>query len=108
MQLTNELLDKIDTQYIQVLIDVLEKNILDEATAKTITQKYIDLAPYASYEELKNKINTFTQTYPQFERLMKFVNENEEATRTKEVVSKMFDFIKQNQVDEAIQVVKKP
>jgi len=107
MQLTPELLAKIDNNYLQALIDVLEKEIMDEPTAKSATQQYLSLAPFTSFEDLKTKIQSFLKTYPQFERVMAFVKGYEDEERTKDVVAKMNSLIKNNQIDEALQIAVK-
>lgn len=107
MQLTSQLLEKIDNNYLQALIDVLEKEIMDESTAKFATQQYLSLAPFTSFEDLKTKVQTFLKTYPQFERVMAFIKGYEDEERTKDVVAKMHGLIKNNQIDEALQIAVK-
>jgi len=104
MQLTPELLEKIDNNYLQSLIDILEKEIMDEPSAKIATQTYLALAPFSSYDDLKTKMQTFIQTYPQFERVFVLIKGYEEEERTKDVVAKMQGLIKNNHLDEALHV----
>jgi hypothetical protein len=107
MQLTPELVEKIDNNYLQALIDVLDKELMDEPTAKSATVTYLSLAPFTSFEDMKNKVQNFISTYPLFERVMAFVKGYEDEERTREIVARMHGLIKNNQIDEALQIAVK-
>jgi hypothetical protein len=92
MQLDKNLTDKIELQFLQLLIDALENNLIDAEPAKAVAKEFLTLSP-SSYEDLKTKLQNFVQTHHEFQKLSTYLSTLEEKEKTDQVVNKMQSYI---------------
>lgn len=105
MQLSDELLKDIELKFLRELMEALEKGSMDEEQAKSSAHDFLALLPFANYDDMKTKIESFCKTYPELLETHVYILQKEEEQKTQSVVEKMRTFMKNDQIDEAINVV---
>ncbi|OGK09479.1 hypothetical protein A2767_04085 [Candidatus Roizmanbacteria bacterium RIFCSPHIGHO2_01_FULL_35_10] len=102
----NDFIEQIENEFLNLLIELLEKGVIDESYAKQTTQSFLNLYPFDSLENLKDKLNNFVSNNKEFLPFYTTYLHQEELYKTKDVLVKMRSFLKQNKIDEALQVAK--
>ena len=96
--------DKLEYLLLKDIINGLRDETISEEDAKTIAAVFLDLEPFASIDDAKNKMNTFIVTYPRFMLLKEYMDAYHEEQRTAAVIEKMKEHIKNDNLDQALQV----
>lgn len=99
-----ELESHIDSEYSQLLIVLLKTEQLGEAEAKNITRNYLALYPYVDIADMSKKLKQFTEHYSAFAKVYVSFLKHTEDEKTNEVLNKMRNFMKHDQLDEAIKI----
>lgn len=101
-----ELTEKIEKDYLNILVTLLRNGDIDARTGKQITREFMDLVPFTSIDDLQSKIKRFSETHKFFKNLYIDLLKYEEEKKTHELVREMRSHIKENRIDEALRLVK--
>ena len=98
--------NNLESEFLTQLIYVLKQSEIDTPDAKLITKEFLDLFPMQSLTEVTEKISQFTKKYPLFKNLNIIIMQIAEEEKTSALLNKMRGLLKNNQVDEAINLAK--
>ena len=101
-KLTNQL----EYIFLKKIIEGLKNNSLSIVQAKEKAQLFLKLQPFATVEDIKEKVKNFTSEHSQFNELMGLVDSFHTEQKTDQVIEKMKNFIKEDRLDEALDVAK--
>lgn len=105
MEANEEVIFQMENSFLLTLIDLLKKNGIEYDQAKKITGEFLALKPFTTVEDLKTKMGTFTDTYPQFKPAYIVVMQHEETHKTGVLLSQMKEHLANNDIDKALQLV---
>ena len=100
------LLEKSETDYLKILINLLKGGKVEVETAKVMTREFLALSPFGSVEDLKQKIKIFSDIHTFFGELYISLLQHIEDQKLSDVLGKMRSLLKQNKIEEALKVVK--
>src|SRR6187401_3290097 len=106
MQLNPELEKRIEIEYLRVIADLLQKDELTVEVAKQSANDFLALLPFNDFADMEAKLKNFIDKYPQLVNLEVILLQSKEDTKTKVLLEKMRDLMKNNKVNEAIQLAK--
>jgi hypothetical protein len=92
MQLTKELLEKVDKIYLLLLIEQLKQGVVSLKKAKNITRVFLTLT-YSSVKDLKHKIKQFSLSYKEFGPLSEKLFFLIEEERTKKILDRIKSYV---------------
>jgi hypothetical protein len=98
---------KIEIKYLRILAQHFKKGKIDVKTAKASTKLFLTFLPFKSYEDMRTKFKILTDTYPAFSEVYLYLLQQIEEAETQEVLEKMRKFMKNKDVDSAINVINK-
>ena len=101
-KLTNQL----EYIFLKKIIEGLKDNSISIMQAKENAVLFLKLQPFSTLEDAKTKVKSFTSEHVQFSGLMELVDSFHTEQHTGKVIEKMRDFIKNDRLDEAIDVAK--
>ncbi len=102
----NELQEKLERKYLQILIGYLRSESIDQATTNESAQAFLALEPIATVEEAKSKMEFFVSKFPQFSDLMSHLSSLESEMKTKDIIDEMQKHLRTNNIDAALSLVK--
>lgn len=105
LKLDNELVKKIEKDYLQIIIDSLKNGSLKLNEAKSHTKEFLSFLPFSSFDDFKKKIGEFVLKHPQYQKIYLLILKTEEEIKTQQILNRMRAFIKENKFDEALKVV---
>lgn len=103
----NELQDKLERKYLQILIGYLRSESIDQATTNESAQAFLALEPIANMEDAKSKMDFFVNKFPKFLHLVGYLSSLESEEKTKDVVDEMQKHLRSDNIDAALSVVSK-
>lgn len=106
MPLTQELVKIIQVEYLMTLSSLLKLGQIDVSTARATAQTFLKYLPFTDLEDLETKIKDFVSKYKLFNKLDIVVMQKAEEGKTSEVLEKMTLLMKQNKLDEALEIAK--
>ncbi len=99
-----KLTEQLEYMFLKKIIEGLKEGSLSILQAKEKAQQFLKLQPFTTTEDAKEKIKNFTTEHSQFNGLMELVNSFHSEQKTDETIEKMRGFIKEDRIDEAIEV----
>lgn len=102
-----KLTDQLEYMFLKKIIEGLKDSSLSILQAKEKAEQFLKLQPFTTTDDLKLKIHTFTSENRLFTELMNLVNSFHIEQKTDERIEKMRDFIREDRIDEAIEVATK-
>ncbi len=107
MALPNSFIKKIEIQYLRIMAQLLKKGKIDRKIAKGATNLFISDFPFNSYEDMRTKFKILVDSYPAFSDIYLYLLKEIEEEETQEVLAKMRNFMKNKDVDSAINIIQK-
>lgn len=99
-----EFVDEIEKDFLLQVVILLEQGKFSTIMAKTAAQEFLKLLPFTSFIDMKIKFHNFCLKNTSFLPLeIKIIN-YEEETKTKELLQRMQGFMKEKNIDEAVQL----
>ena len=90
----------------KLIIQYLKTGKLKLADARTAAKEFLALLPFKDKDDLKSKLQDFTGKHKQFNQVyITFLKVHEEI-KTAEMIAKMREYIRENKIDEALQLVR--
>lgn len=102
MQLPPHLVEKVERDYLNLLIAYLQSGEITAGNAKLVTREFLTMTPFLTEEDLEQKILEFTQKHPLFGGLYIDLLRFETESDSSETVIEMQRLIKENKLDDAI------
>ena len=88
------------------IIDGLKQNTLDMPDAKKSAQEFLQMEPFASVEDGKEKMNKFVQEYAQFVKMKEYMDAFHEEQHLDAKIEQMQQHIRNDNIDEALRIAK--
>jgi len=107
MQLPDSLIKDVEVEYLRQLTKVLKEGKADRILAKTSAQAFLKLLPFADDNDLLLKLGNYGKEFPLFTNLHVYALGLIEELKTKEVLEKMRSLMKNDNIDQAINLVQK-
>lgn len=98
------LIKSIEKEFLKIIIDNLRNGTLKLSEAKENAKSFLDLLPFASFEDIKKKIGNFVLKYPLYQKIYLSVLNIEEEVKTQSLLNRMRSLLKENKIDEALKV----
>lgn len=101
-----EIKNIVETDYLKLLSQYLKTGKIKLSEAKEVTKEFLALLPFADKLDLQMKIKTFTEKHPEFNQVYITFLKKEDLEKTAELIEKMRVLIKENKIDEALNLIK--
>lgn len=105
MPLSDEFVKKIEIEYLKLLATLLRDGKINRQIAKESAKTYLSLLPFSSDHDLQSKIKTFVEKYPMIDKYQVIVMDAVEEIKTAQVLEKMRTHLKNDNIEEAINLV---
>lgn len=102
MKLTTEFIERIEEEYLKILIKQLQEGDIDTAQAKQLSIEFLNLTPFQTSEDMETKIRSFTEAHPEFGGIYVNLLKYEDEARTSALLNQMRTHMKNNDVDQAL------
>lgn len=103
---TIDLAEQLSDRFLKIIIRDLKEETIDLPTAKKLAQEFIALEPFTTVEDARPKIETYVANYPQFASIKTYIDAYLDEKKIANVVDKMKQHIKDDNIDEALKVAK--
>lgn len=103
----NKVTKHLEYLFLKKIISGLRNKEINEIQAKDFATNFLKLEPFNSIMELKNKILAFTNQHSYFKELSDYLIAYYEEKRISQVIEKMRKYIKNNEIDKALQIATK-
>lgn len=107
MDLPDDFIVFVEKQVIRIVIDVLKSRSATVEQSKVVLREFLKLTPFSTLEDMKAKILNFSKVYPVFQPVYITVLKYEDDYEKDHLINKMRKLIKEQDVDGALEVVKK-
>ena len=107
MQLPDSLIKNVEVEYLRQLTKILKEGKADRILAKTSAQAFLKLLPFADENDMLLKLGNYGEEFPLFTKLHVYALGLIEELKTKEVLEKMRNLMKNDDIDKAINLVQK-
>lgn len=94
----------VEYQYLKHVVEGVRNKTLSLPDAKKSAQAFLKLLPFASTDDIKNKMETYANEFSQFSFLAQYIKVYEEEQKMASVIEKMKQHIQNNNIDEALKV----
>lgn len=102
-------IEKTELDFLDKLVIFLRNGTISFEDGKTLTREFLAMTPFTSEEDLQDKIKQFIAVHRNFEGIYITLLNFHEQSKTQELLKRMQEHIKDNKIDEALQLVaKKP
>lgn len=93
--------------FLKHLSDGLKSGSIDIPTAKQLTSAFLQIDPFASIDDAKQKMQAFSQQFPSFMQLKNYIDAFYSEQHKDEVIEQMRAHLKQGNIDQALEVAQK-
>lgn len=107
MPLSDEFIKTIEIEYLKLLVALLKDGKINRKIAKESAKTYLSLLPFSSDEDLQTKVKRFVEMYPMTDKYQVIVMDAIEKMKTAQVLDKMRTHLKNDNIEEAINLVDK-
>lgn len=101
-----EITSRLEYMFLKTIVTNLRANTMDVAQAKQLAQEFLNIEPFTTVDDAKQKIGEFVASHAAFGKLKEFVDAFHHEQQVDEVVAKMRQHIQENNLDEALKVAK--
>ena len=107
MPLSDAFIKKMEIEYLKLLAGLLKDGKINRQIAKDSAKTYLTLLPFSSDEDIQTKIKTFVEKYPMLDKYQVIVMDAIEQIKTAQILEKMRTHLKNDNIEEAINLVDK-
>lgn len=107
MLLPDLLIKNVEIEYLRQLTKILKEGKADRVLAKTSAQAFLKLLPFADDNDMLLKLGNYGEEFPLFTKLHVYALGLIEELKTKEVLAKMRVLMKNDNIEQAINLVQK-
>lgn len=97
---------QLEYEFIKKIINGLETKNIDIPSAKQYAIEFLSMEPFESVEDANNKIANFCQEHKEFLNLKEYMDAYNRERSTHQKVNTMRKLIKENNIDEALNIAK--
>lgn len=101
-----EIKNIVETDYLKLLSQYLKTGKISLPEAKEVTKEFLSLLPFVDIKDLQAKLKSFTEKHPEFNQVYITFLKKEDLEKTAELVGKMKVLVKENKIDEALNLIK--
>lgn len=102
----NTLKMRLEYKFLKELVKGLRQKNITASDTKIWAQIFLAIEPFTSTQDAHEKISKFCQTYPQFNTLKEYMDSYNKEENIDNIINKMREHIKANDIDSAIKVAK--
>lgn len=84
---------QVEIDLLNILADLLEKGEINKQFSKEVAQYYLSLLPFASEEDMEQKLKQFSAKYPTLEKAYIMALTYIEEDKTKELIERLRTYI---------------
>lgn len=95
-----------ETDFLKIVIRQLKSGKMSLDQAKIIAKEFLALLPFEDEKSLEEKLKPFTDKYIDFKPLYISILKDEEEKQVSDLLSKMREYMKDDKIDEALELVK--
>ena len=99
-KLTNQL----EFLFLKRIIEGFRERTIDFPTAQDLAKKFLEMEPFASFEDAKQKIGNFVRMREQFGHLAEFIDAFHTEQQKSVLIEKMRVHLKKGEIDQAIKI----
>lgn len=100
------LMNKLEYIFLKVLVTTLRDETMTVEEAQLYSGEFLKIDPFTSIEDAKTKIYAFVEKYPAFAPMKTYVDSYKDEQKINGIINKMSGYLKQNDVDSALEVAK--
>jgi hypothetical protein len=101
-----KLTDSLEYMFLKAIINLLRGKEITVKQAQQYAREFLKIEPFTTFDDAKLKMTQFAIKSQQFSTLTEYVNAYEKEQKVEAVINKMRQFMKNDQVEQAIQVAK--
>lgn len=105
MTLSDSFVKNIEVEYLRLLANLLRKGKIDRQYAQDSAKEFLALLPFTSPDDIHDKIKTYTEKFEYLVPLHGYVVNELDKDKTHNVLAKMRTLIKNNEIDEAVNLI---
>lgn len=105
MQPLNEIIEKVENDYLKILVELLQNDEVEIDEAKRSTEEFLAMTPFTSIDDLQTKVKKFTEDHAEFGSLFIKLLNYEQEKDTHALIEEMRSHIRENRLDEALKLV---
>lgn len=105
MQLSEELIKKIEIEFLKLLSKKLNEGSINRQIARDSASYYLSFLPFQSAEDIITKAKTIAVKFPELDSYPVYVLGEIEGLKTQQILEKMRKHMKKNEVDQAISLM---
>lgn len=102
-----QLIDLVETDFLKVIVKVLNDGTLTLEQAQAVTREFLALAPFTDKDDLDKKVQAFIEKYSDFKPVHLAFLQYDEKKKTDELLAQMRQLVKENKIEEALLLAKK-
>lgn len=99
-----KLTEQIEYLILEEIIEGLKSNKITKQQAQQFAQEFLQLEPFLSLDDAKNKINNFCQKFSYFSKVDQFINRYFQEKKTAIIIEKMRKYLENKDIDSALKV----
>jgi len=107
MPLPDTLIKDVEIEYLRQLTKILKEGKADRVLARSSAQAFLKLLPFADDNDMLLKLGNYGEEFPLFTNLHVYALGLIEELKTKEVLEKMRSLMKNDNIDQAINLIQK-
>jgi hypothetical protein len=101
-----EFKNTVETEFLKLLSQYLKTGKIKLLEAKEVTKEFLAFLPFVDKEDMRNKLKSFTEKHLQFNQVYITFLKKEDFEKTADLIGKMKVLIKENKIDEALNLIK--
>lgn len=102
MQLSEDIVLNIHKEYLKLVVGYLRTGKIDRDIARNSASFFLQLLPFSSEDDMKEKIHKLTIMFPQFYELRLYMIRSVEEKKTNDLLERMRKHMSENNINEAI------
>lgn len=101
-----EIKNIVETDFLKLLSIYLKTGKIKLLEAKEVTKEFLALLPFTNKVDLQAKLKSFTEKHPEFNQVYITFLQKEDLEKTADLIGKMKVLIRENKIDEAVDLIK--
>jgi hypothetical protein len=98
--------DHVEYLFLKLIVRGLREHTITPEQASGYAREFLPIEPFQSFEDARTKIHAYVTTHGHFTSLQAFIDGLHEEQESDRKVESMKKLIKENKIDEAIQIAK--
>lgn len=95
---------QVDNKYCQILLNMIRNESTTRERTHETSMTLLALEPFTSEDDIVNKMDFFSQKYPEYKEMHTYVQVTISEEKSRSVIEQMSHYLKQNNVDAALAI----